>query len=256
MAFVNKTSASGDNWFLGGSIGIGTTKPQARLDVVGDIKLQTGTAINEFSTDGTLSDNSDSVVPTEKAVKDYVDNLLVGSITAFAVDQPPDGWLDCNGQEIDRVQYARLFNKINIKFGAGNGSTTFNLPDLRGEFIRGWDHDKGTDVNRLFGSFQNDQMQSHSHKEISNYQDKEFPGHFHTVPGVIKNWGGGFGAPVDGDKGGLPLTWPGYNNTPIPNTDWGQPSYLQPEPLPGQESISHGAETRSRNVALMYCIKY
>ena len=56
-----------------GGVGIGEDKPEAKLDVDGDLKLELGTAINNFSTDGTLSGNSDTAVPTEKAVKTYVD---------------------------------------------------------------------------------------------------------------------------------------------------------------------------------------
>ena len=47
-----------------------------------------------------------------------------------------------------RTTYANLFNVIGTSFGAGNGSTTFNVPDLRGYFIRGWDNGKGTDAGK------------------------------------------------------------------------------------------------------------
>lgn len=65
---------------LNNYVGIGTTSPAANLDVNGTAILQAGTSINEFSTDGALAGNSDNAVPTEKAVKTYVDGA-VGSIT-------------------------------------------------------------------------------------------------------------------------------------------------------------------------------
>ena len=66
---------------------------------------------------------------------------------------------------ISRTKYKRLFKRIGIKFGSGDGIDTFNVPDLRGEFIRGWDHERGIDVGRDFGSFQEDQMQTHRHSD-------------------------------------------------------------------------------------------
>lgn len=61
----------------------------------------------------------------------------VGVINAFGGTTAPDGWLLCQGQAISRTDYADLFAVIGTAFGSGDGSTTFNLPDLRGEFLRG-----------------------------------------------------------------------------------------------------------------------
>jgi len=98
-----------------------------------------------------------------QATEEYIDNTLVGSVTAFATINPPDGWLECNGQAISREIYQRLFAKIGITFGEGDEEKTFNLPDLRGVFIRGFDAEGKHDPNREFGSFQGDQIQSHKH---------------------------------------------------------------------------------------------
>lgn len=76
-----------------------------------------------------------------------------GTIIAYADSTPPDGWLECNGQAVSRTTYADLFAAIGTTFGAGDSLTTFNLPDLRGEFIRGWDNGRGVDVGRSLGSF-------------------------------------------------------------------------------------------------------
>jgi len=88
-----------------------------------------------------------------------------GAVQYFAMDTAPDGWLKANGAEISRSTYADLFSAIGTTFGAGNGSTTFNLPDLRGEFIRGWDNGRGVDPDseRELGSAQSDEIRSHSH---------------------------------------------------------------------------------------------
>lgn len=76
-----------------------------------------------------------------------VDLAPPGLVSAWAVNSQPYGWLECNGSAISRTNYARLFDQIGTTFGAGNGTTTFNIPDLRGEFIRGWDNGRGVDNN-------------------------------------------------------------------------------------------------------------
>jgi hypothetical protein len=88
--------------------------------------------------------------------KQYVDQFRTppGAIMTFAMSAAPTGWLYCNGQQVSRVTYAALFSAIGTTYGAGNGSSTFNLPDLRGEFIRGWDNGRGIDTGRAFGSTQ------------------------------------------------------------------------------------------------------
>ena len=67
--------------YANGNVGIGTSVLGAKLNVNGNLKLQCGVAINEFSSDGTLSDKSDSAVPTEKAVKSYVDKIQSGRVS-------------------------------------------------------------------------------------------------------------------------------------------------------------------------------
>jgi len=80
---------------------------------------------------------------------------LVGQVSFFAMNTAPDGWLKANGAMVSRTTYAALFAAIGTTFGVGDGSTTFTLPDLRGEFIRGWDDARGVDSSRVFGSNQN-----------------------------------------------------------------------------------------------------
>ncbi|MCP1443744.1 microcystin-dependent protein [Pseudomonas sp. GGS8] len=87
----------------------------------------------------------------------------IGDIKTVATAEPPKGWLKCNGDIVSRTQYAALFAAIGTRFGAGNGNTTFALPDLRGEFVRGWDDSRGIDSARELGSAQGGQNASHTH---------------------------------------------------------------------------------------------
>ena len=117
---ISVTTATGDvvrisngNFIVDDKIGIGTTSPTAELEISGDIMLQNGVAIDEFSTDNTLGDNSDSAVPTERAVRTYVNSLVggagavpIGSVTAWMKSYPntpplPNGWVECNGSTLN-----------------------------------------------------------------------------------------------------------------------------------------------------------
>lgn len=86
-----------------------------------------------------------------------------GKVDYFAMAAAPTGYLKANGANVSRTTYARLFTAIGTNFGVGDGSTTFTLPDLRGEFIRGWDDARGVDSGRVFGSAQGDQNLAHTH---------------------------------------------------------------------------------------------
>lgn len=75
----------------------------------------------------------------------------------------PAGYIKANGALVSRSAYAWLFGRIGATFGAGDGSTTFQLPDLRGEFLRGLDDGRGVDAARALGSAQSDDLKSHTH---------------------------------------------------------------------------------------------
>ncbi len=77
-----------------------------------------------------------------------------GSIGYFGNITAPIGYLECNGQAVSRTTYPELFNAISTLYGIGDGATTFNLPDLRGEFIRGVDNGRGVDAGRVLGTLQ------------------------------------------------------------------------------------------------------
>ena len=77
-----------------------------------------------------------------------------GMISSFCASTPPTGWLQCNGAAVSRTTYADLFAAIGTVYGAGDGSTTFNVPEMRGEFLRAWDNGRTVDSGRAIGTFQ------------------------------------------------------------------------------------------------------
>lgn len=85
-------------------------------------------------------------------------NQPAGKIEHFAMSTAPNGWLKANGAAVSRTAYAALFAAIGTTYGAGDGATTFALPDLRGEFVRGFDDGRGVDGGRGMGSAQSEAL--------------------------------------------------------------------------------------------------
>ena len=84
----------------------------------------------------------------------FVDTQPAGMISLFGNSTAPTGWLQCNGAAVSRTTYSDLFAAIGTVYGSGDGSTTFNVPEMRGEFLRGWDNARGIDSARAIGSRQ------------------------------------------------------------------------------------------------------
>lgn len=120
-----------------------------------------------------------------------------GTITGYAADSPPTGWLPADGSEVSRLQYPGLFQAIGTTYGAGNGSTTFNVPDLRGRVPVGVDGAAG----RLSA---NDTLAATGGEQKHSLTVAELPPHSHGVndPGHSHNlfpWVGG--SPINGSPG-------------------------------------------------------
>ena len=145
----------------------------------------------------------------------FVAAVPVGSVTMYAANTAPTGWLECSGAAVSRTTYAGLFTAIGTVFGVGDGSTTFNLPDMRGEFARGWDNSRGVDPARAFGSAQADELEAHTHSV--------------TPPAAPDDTGSGL---TTTGTGGVETITP-YNT-----------------------ASTGGTETRPRNIALMFIIKF
>lgn len=144
--------------------------------------------------------------------------VIPGTIMFYTKDTPPVGYLKANGAAISRTTYSNLFDIIGTTFGSGDGSTTFNVPDLRGEFIRGWDDTRGVDTGRVFGTLQMDDFKSHRHYLRGNDRGNNSPQK--SAPGL-----------------------------------WYDDAERRASDLNSIE-LEGGTETRPRNVALLACIKY
>jgi len=132
-----------------------------------------------------------------------------GAMMMWPVNTPPTGWLERDGSAISRTTYAALFVIIGTTFGVGDGSTTFNLPDDRGYFLRGWDHGAGRDSGRAFGSTQTDAMQGHFHAPKSAtafLTHRSGTGTDQTTAGTNNGQDTSTGSPVSDGTNGTPRT--------------------------------------------------
>ena len=163
-----------------GGTGINTVPGQNQV-LLGDgtqynlTTLRAGTGVNFDQTNpGVLTINSSGGSGSGTNVT--LADLPPGTIQWFAMQAPPAGWLECDGRLLNKVSgsaiYAALWQAIGYTYG-GSGDN-FNLPDLRGQFLRGWDHGAGVDAGRAFGSNQADDFKSHTHAIDANHDNSTY----------------------------------------------------------------------------------
>jgi microcystin-dependent protein len=162
-------------------------------------------------------------------------DLKAGTTAFFAMTTAPSGWLKANGANVSRTAYADLFAVIGTGYGAGDGSTTFALPDLRGEFLRCWDDSRNLDSGRGIGTLQASENLSHTHTILAS----PHTGGVQYSPGRVSV------------NRGYPLNIGGsYSHVVNAVSDGNMPTGIM-------ENTSTGSsEARPRNVALLACIKF
>ena len=187
-----------------------------------------------------------------------------GSVFCMAVASVPSGYLECNGQSVSRTTYAALFAIIGTQYGSSSGST-FKVPDLRGEFVRGFDNGRGADSGRSIGSHQSNNNAQHTHSYSHQHsfsgttstkslrgtvqQIAETFAHSGTTSGVFSKLGNftsnNTPALVDATAAGGFAMNADHNHTYSGNTS----------NFSGDTGPSGTTESRPRNVAMMYIIK-
>lgn len=205
-----------------GTFDIGDLTAVVNGSLAGDWLARTGKSLKVYNGSGSLIGSV-----TYDSLLNATQLNSPGFVMAYAATTPPIGFLEANGALISRTVYASLFAVIGTTWGVGDGSTTFGIPDLRGDFIRGWDNGRGVDVGRAFASNQGFAFEA---------------------------WTASFTVPIRTDEttisGGISEVGASRKNaTTFDNTGL---DYTIDPSLVAQTAT----ETRPRNVALMYCIKY
>jgi microcystin-dependent protein len=203
---------------------IGGVKPGAGLGVTGDgslfVEPATNSSIGGVIVGAGLNVSAQGVLAADPVPPGFIPS---GVVEWFAGQTPPTGWLYCNGATFDNITYPALYAVIGRTYTPGSvPATQFRVPDLRGQFLRGWDNraSGGVDNGRVFGSFQNDDFKSHKHAEA----------------GAQPGWQNLMDTINQGGSSGL--------------TSTGNVRYVTPE-----TTETGGTETRPKNVALLPIIK-
>jgi len=132
------------------------------------------------------------------------DSTPVGTIIAHSTGVPT-GYLPCDGSQVSRETYSDLLNVIGVGYGNGNGSSTFNLPDLRGYFLRGYDNGAGNDPD---SASRTDRGDGTTGDNVGTKQGCQVSLHIHSYfsIGTAGSWytaaGGSFGIGTTGAYGG------------------------------------------------------
>ena len=154
---------------------------------------------------------------------------LVGMVAPFPSEVVKQGWLACEGQAVSRSQYQALYNYLGTAYGNGDGSTTFNLPDYRNEFLR------GASNTRSVGNKESDELKSHKHTGSTSTNGE------HSHGGVPQRRS-------DTDRGANSSTFS------VDTTSSTYPAGAHSHTFTTDATGS--SETRPRNVAVKWCIKY
>lgn len=169
-------------------------------------KLQPGTITSNQIANQTItaSQIGPGTITSNLLAAQIIDALVpVGTVVSFASSNAPaSGWLQCDGSAVSRSQYSRLFNAIGVTWGVGDGTTTFNLPDLRGRGPIGAGQSSKSDIAGR--SLSNRTIANYGGEEIHLLSKDEMPSHSHdigrgdrTAPDSIH----GFGSNVRSDYG-------------------------------------------------------
>jgi microcystin-dependent protein len=174
-------------------------------------QIATGGITDAAVTTAKIADSNVTLAKLVTAVQQAL--VPAGAVQAFAMSSAPSGWLSCAGQAVSRTDFAALFAVLGTTYGVGDGSTTFNVPDLRGYFIRGWGSNIDGTTSGSFASKQADELKSHSH--------------FYSQPSssFVYSHNGGADA-------------------------------LRFLNVSAQTTATGGTETRPKNIAMLYCIKF
>lgn len=238
---------------------------------VGSVKFATLidsslTGITKFDTDSELTANSHNNLATQRAIKEYIDAAVAreiqarsdgdsnlqtqisnletvpaGTVFYTAATIRPAGYLVADGSWVQKASYPKLLQAIGGTYG--ETLTTFRLPDLRGEFVRGADHGRGVDANRQVGTYQGANVPKHYHGTGQfTYRGDDW------LMMILRPWAGqSFKARYcSGDE-----RW--KSGAPILNTSGSGEEYIATATT---DNFDQPGEIRPRNIALLPIIKY
>lgn len=240
MKRIDAYGATTENEFTEGSPVTGVPPTRVSADWLNVIQEEVATVIESagLTLDQGTSYPAHDTTQLYQAIQSIVTSLAatllaelpVGTITAFAgpVANIPSGWLHCDGSELVAVEYPELFAALGNAWGGGG--STFNIPDLRGRFMRGTDLTAGNDPDA--GARTASATGGNTGNAVGTVQADAYKSHQHTYS--------------------IPLGDNNNDNTSPPAASNGS---LQGVNYNGTTALTGGSETRPKNVAVTYIIR-
>jgi microcystin-dependent protein len=236
-----------------GNAGVKTSTPSVSLDVNGTdaIGIPAGTTAER----PVIASSGDMRFNTAINGIEYFNGTVWVSISPAGTIQMfggvtasvPNGWLVCDGSEISRTTYASLYVIIGDAFGEGDGATTFNLPDLRGRFVRGVDNGASNDPDAPARTISN--LGGNSGDNVGSLQDDEFSSHNHG--GGVHNHANNVSGSLTTGAGTTNNKWTrGNSSNSSGSLSWNTELC---SPIINNEG---GSETRPKNVNVNFIIKF
>ena len=198
------TAAPANGAIIEGQVSIGTATPATgaglTLGFTNAVRFASGTTAERPASpqEGFVRYNTDlktlEFYDGTSWVNSNLEQVPVGTIIPYAGGIIPSGWLACDGATVSRTTYADLFASIGVTWGAGDGSTTFHLPDLRGRFLRGVNNGSGRDPDAASRTAAN--AGGNTGDNVGSIQGHAIPDHAHNASSAAvdlnhqHNWGG------------------------------------------------------------------
>lgn len=204
---LNTTKLDSDNIQSGGIVADNLASASVTEPKIGSSAVTTNKIADDAITTAKILDAN---ITLAKLAAEITAKLVPsGTVVAYGGTSAPTGWLMCDGSAYNRVSYSSLYTVINVFHGNGDGTTTFNVPDYRGRFLRGVDGTAGIDPDKgtrpamatggnsgnAVGSIQNDELKSHQH----TYDESTNDG---STSRVAKTGGAAQGSPFTALAGG------------------------------------------------------
>lgn len=236
---------------------------------VGDATNYGHVKLSDSYTEATPGTAAEGIAASQKALQDGLNSIMViqanvptGAIMPFAGASAPSGYLLCDGAAVSRTTYATLFSVIGTSYGSGNGSTTFNVPDLR-ETVPVGTGTRASGVTRhdtyALGQFKDDQFQQHAHNVYVKATQEQHNHGFTDYTVHISGWSALYPAAVtsgnrfvDGDtsySAGTDWKTPAITTEVKPNSDF--TGTANTTTSAGTNGATHG-----KRLGTNYIIKY
>jgi len=220
-------------------------------DIIDGTKLADNAVDSEHYTDGSIDSahiGDAQVIRTKLPADLQYGFTVIGTVIWYAGTTAPTGYLKCNGDSVPNGN--GTIQSITTNYAALYAVVGANLPDLRGEFIRGWDDGKGTDSGRNIRTTQAEEYKQHTHSPTVSTTSGLSGG----ASSISESWH------VDGTASGFITKTTGISSSSTPQHTDGSASDGFTIDANHSHTVtianSGGAETRPRNVSLLACIKY